>query len=288
MSFVERGVVFPCAGERLVGVVAVPERPFDVGVVIVVGGPQYRAGSHRQFVLLARHLADAGYPVLRFDYRGMGDSSGEACGFQDVAPDIAAAVSCLQQECPAVRRVVLWGLCDAASAIMIYCSSHREPALSGLILLNPWVRSEATYAKAQVKHYYVQRLFQMDFWKKVVYGKFQILESLKGVLGALRQARSVAGGTETAATFQARMAQGFAAYPGAILLILSGRDLTAREFVEYARTSGMWTQMNKRERLRQLGLPESDHTFSSAEWRDEVEDATLSFLGELEPQCAVS
>ena len=39
-------------------------------MVIVVGGPQYRAGSHRQFTLLARHIAAAGYPVLRFDARG--------------------------------------------------------------------------------------------------------------------------------------------------------------------------------------------------------------------------
>ena len=46
------------------------------GVLIVTGGPQYRAGSHRQFVLLARFLAARGMAVLRFDYRGMGDSEG--------------------------------------------------------------------------------------------------------------------------------------------------------------------------------------------------------------------
>jgi len=49
----------------------------DTGVLIVVGGPQYRVGSHRQFVMLARFLADHGVPCMRFDYRGMGDVSGE-------------------------------------------------------------------------------------------------------------------------------------------------------------------------------------------------------------------
>ena len=42
------------------------------GMLIVVGGPQYRAGSHRQFTLLARDVAATGVPTMRFDYRGMG------------------------------------------------------------------------------------------------------------------------------------------------------------------------------------------------------------------------
>ena len=78
VSAIEQALTFDCDGERLVGVVAVPERPVPVGVLIVVGGPQYRAGSHRQFVHLARRLAGAGIAAMRFDYRGMGDASGDA------------------------------------------------------------------------------------------------------------------------------------------------------------------------------------------------------------------
>ena len=63
---------FVCEGEPLVGILAEPDgTPAEVGVVIIVGGPQYRAGSHRQFTLLARHLAARGFAVLRFDYRSM-------------------------------------------------------------------------------------------------------------------------------------------------------------------------------------------------------------------------
>ena len=85
-------------GERLIGVLHRPQTPGNLtrGVVVVVGGPQYRIGSHRQFVLLARSLAARGTPVLRFDLAGMGDSGGEFAGFERSAADIRAAIDALQ------------------------------------------------------------------------------------------------------------------------------------------------------------------------------------------------
>src|SRR5215471_15952260 len=74
----------------LIGLLHMPDPSPSLGVVIVVGGPQYRAGSHRQFVLLARDLASNGAAVLRFDCRGMGDSGGNFPGFERIGPDIAA------------------------------------------------------------------------------------------------------------------------------------------------------------------------------------------------------
>ena len=87
MNYTEEAVTFPCEGQALVGVLAKPESPQDIGVVVIVGGPQYRAGSHRQFVLLSRALAVAGFAVLRFDYRGMGDSEGEQRDFESASVD---------------------------------------------------------------------------------------------------------------------------------------------------------------------------------------------------------
>ena len=80
MNFSEHAIAFDCVEEQLLGVVSLPAQASDIGVLVIVGGPQYRVGSHRQFVLLARYLAASGYPVLRFDVRGMGDSSGQFPG----------------------------------------------------------------------------------------------------------------------------------------------------------------------------------------------------------------
>jgi len=52
----ERFLTFDCDGDACIGVLATGRAPgaARTGVVIVVGGPQYRVGSHRQFTLLAR------------------------------------------------------------------------------------------------------------------------------------------------------------------------------------------------------------------------------------------
>ena len=96
MNFTEEALVFSAGGEELLGIIAKPEIPQDCGVLIVVGGPQYRVGSHRQFLLLSRRLASEGYPSMRFDYRGMGDSGGAMRDFDDISDDIGAAIEALQ------------------------------------------------------------------------------------------------------------------------------------------------------------------------------------------------
>ena len=100
---------FRCKGEQLIGILHRPHKARKRAVLVVVGGPQTRVGSHRQFVLLARSLADQGYPCLRFDYRGMGDSTGAMRDFQGIDDDIQAALDALLDAVPEVEDVALWG-----------------------------------------------------------------------------------------------------------------------------------------------------------------------------------
>src|SRR5438067_4350076 len=162
----EEALVFDCGDDSLVGVLAVPAAAASRGVLIVVGGPQYRAGSHRQFTLLARDLAANGIASLRFDYRGMGDSSGEARTFESVHEDIGCAIERLLAGAPAIKEVVIWGLCDAASAALFY--AHRDRRVTGVVLVNPWVRTQQGIAQAHLRHYYGARLRDIGFWRKLV------------------------------------------------------------------------------------------------------------------------
>lgn len=280
MASDDSALAFDCGADRLYGILSRPRQAGARGVLIVVGGPQYRAGSHRQFTLLARHLADDGAAVLRFDYRGMGDSEGEARDFEAVADDLRAAIDAFLHAVPGLREVVLWGLCDAASAIAMYAATDARVA--GVVLLNPWVRSDDGMARATLKHYYRARLLDAAFWRKLLRGKFDVAASLASMLGlartALRGRARPAAGAAAPATFPERMRSGMQAFRGPVLLIFSGADLVAREFCDLAGADPAWQRLLAAAHVTRRQLDQADHTFSRRAWRDQVADWTGAWL----------
>lgn len=280
MNYVEHAVVFPCAGESLLGILAKPESSKPVGVLVAVGGPQYRVGSHRQFVLLARALAEAGYPVFRFDYRGMGDSTGAMRSFESVNADFAAAIDAFRQSCPGIEKIILWGLCDAASASLLYWDATHDQCVGGMVLLNPWARSEATLAKTRIKHYYGQRLVQVEFWRKLLSGKLGITRALRGFADSLIRAGQTTSNNDddSVLPFQQRMMRALDLFPGPSLLILSADDYTAKEFLESCQGDVLAQRALAGPMLTRLDLVAADHTFSSRELRQRVEAETLAWL----------
>lgn len=282
MAYAEHALAFACAGETLQGVLALPPDPASAqptGVVIVVGGPQVRIGSHRQFVLLARRLAAAGHAVLRFDVRGMGDSTGKARSFEDLQPDIAAAIDTLLQAAPAARQVALWGLCDGASASLLYLDATHDPRVAGVCLLNPWVRSTQSLARTQVKHYYRDRLLQKAFWTKLLRGGVG-LRALRDLGTNLRGLRARVPQPDQR-SFQQRMAGAWHGFAGSVLVLLSENDWTAREFEEHLQHSPDWRGAAQRPQLAWQHIAAADHTLSDAQARTQAERLTLAWLQEL-------
>jgi exosortase A-associated hydrolase 1 len=273
----EQPLWLPCSGEHLLAVLH--PAAAATGVVVVVGGPQYRAGSHRQFVLLARALAAAGFPVLRFDLRGMGDSTGRFPGFEHCDADIAAAIDGLVARQPQVRRVVLWGLCDGASAALLYL--QRQPGdgrVAGLCLLNPWVRSAQTLAQARVQHYYRQRLADPAFWKKLLSGGVSWRAPLEWLRARITAQRGGARSDAAGLGFQQRMRIGLEGFLGHTLLVLSGRDLTAQEFEQLAAADSAWQALLSRPGVQTRRMDDADHTFSDIPQQDTLFAATRTWL----------
>ena len=274
MSYEETTFGFACGGEWLCGVASVPDQPAARGVLVVVGGPQYRAGSHRQFTLLARSLAEQGIAAMRFDYRGMGDSDGAMRDFADVGADLRCAVDQFFTQVPGLREVVIWGLCDGASAALFYAGGDAR--VTGLVLLNPWVRTSEGLAKATLKHYYRGRLLEAGLWKKILSGRFDFLgaaRSFARLLGAALAGGKPGDGAARQAAPAAlpdRMRAGLERYEGKVLLIISGADLTAQEFLDMAKASSTWQRLLAAPRVTRHTIAEADHTFSRRAWRDQV------------------
>jgi exosortase A-associated hydrolase 1 len=268
-----------CMGEGIVALLSEPEDTPHTGIIVIPGGPQYRAGSHRQFLLMARGLAREGVAVLRFDPRGRGDSMGAIRGFEDLTADIGSAIDAFRRACPSLQHVVLWGLCDAASAALLYCREAVDARVSGIVLVNPWMHSDETQARTHLKHYYARRLVQPHFWVSLFTGRTRYAAALSSFLLALRKAR---GGVSTSGRrgsgFQARMAETLKTYTRPVLIVLSGNDLTAKEFVEYWGPATGWPALLQRPNIECVHLPEANHTFSTSAARTEVEAVTLAWL----------
>ena len=275
MNWREEPLVFACGKDELVGIFALPDNPAPRGVLIVVGGPQYRAGSHRQFTRLARHLAQSGIASLRFDYRGMGDSSGALRTFEQVQDDIRVAADRLLGRVPALRDLAIWGLCDAASAALIYAPA--DPRVGALVLVNPWLRTEAGLARAQLQHYYGARLLEPSLWRKIARGEFNPIRAGCGFLGSFVQAVS-GSRDDRLKPLPDRMEAGLRSFKGPVLLILSGKDLTAQEFTGVVASSAGWQSLLRNPRVTRCDLAEANHTFSRREWRERVASWTTTWL----------
>lgn len=282
-------VVFSCQQDELLGIIHVAENSKNIGVLIVVGGAQYRVGAHRQFVLLARELAKQGIPVMRFDQRSIGDASGEFRSFDQIDNDIKSAIDIFMQQSPSLSGVVIWGLCDAASAALFY--AYKDERVRGLVLLNPWVHTEQGEAKAYFKYYYLEQLISLNFWTKVFSFKFNYQKSFFSLIHLARQLLfSSAQGKENNKlelldqniSLPIRMYECMRRFQYPVLFILSGHDLTAGQFRELVKSDTKWQQLLAEKHISQHGLLDADHTFSSSSWRQQVTNWTLDWLAKIE------
>ncbi len=269
-------VVFKCQGDQLIGMIHQTIEKSSVGVLIIVGGLQYRVGSHRQFVLLARHLAKKGVSTMRFDVRGMGNSEGESRNFEQIDNDIRSAIDCFFEKCPELNHVILWGLCDAASAALFY--GYQDVRVKGLVLLNPWIFTEIGSAKTVLKHYYLKRLISKDFWRKLFSLKFNYWCSFVTLIKFLRKIFISKAAYPAELDLPNRMRECIGKFHHQILFILSGNDLTANEFKEAIKNDNEWQKLLNHHRTSRFDITDADHTFSSSKWRQNVEITTTNWI----------
>ncbi len=285
----ETPVVFNNGEKQLLGIIHQPENTTaatssSTGVVIVVGGPQYRIGSHRQFIKLSRYLAKNGFSSIRFDCAGMGDSSGEFESFLNISADIRSATDAMIQNSPHIDKIVLWGLCDAATAAAQY--SNSDERIKGLFLLNPWVKDEQLAAKALVKNHYKKQILSFDFWKRVFTGKVKLFAAATSFLQnliAMKQKTNDAEIENTSAvdhepkSLQGIMHKRMTDFNGAVSIILSEKDLTAQEFTT-ATENKDWQNLITNKPIKITTIKDANHTFAAEKWRSQVQQLTLDFL----------
>jgi pimeloyl-ACP methyl ester carboxylesterase len=114
----------------------------DTGILLCSGLSHDASTAHRPFRLLAGLLADAGYPTLRFDYLGTGDSrDAEAEECLAVWQGSVHAAADWLRETTGVKRIVTVGLRFGAAIAMLAAAARED--MAGLMLLEPVLRGKS-------------------------------------------------------------------------------------------------------------------------------------------------
>lgn len=235
---------FACEGETCVG--TLDDAPGTTGLLIVTGGNEVRAGAWNGQARLAARLAAAGFPVFRYDRRGIGDSTGANHGFRSAAPDIAAALAAFRSEAPQLSRIVAFGNCDGATALVLATGGGCDE----LVLSNPWTieaDGEAAPPPEALRAHYAQRLRDPAALLRLLSGRISpraLVISLRDMLRPIRRSG-----------LAHEFATGLSRFPGPVTILVAGRDRTAQVFL------ARWNR--KDPRLRHC--PQASHSYVEPE-----------------------
>jgi exosortase A-associated hydrolase 1 len=255
-------LTFGCGSLTLAG--TLDTAPGRAGLLIVSGGNEIRSGAFGGQAEMAARIARAGYPVFRFDRRGIGDSEGENRGFRHAAKDIAAALDAFRAMAPRISRVVAFGNCDAASALMLAGGAGCD----GLVLSNPWTieqddsgAASDTPPPAAIRARYAEKLANPREVGRLLRGGVDLGKLARGLIGALRPA-------PPPSTLAQEMQAGLAGYGGRVAILLAAADRTAQVF------EAAWDTSDPR--LHRC--PGAGHAYVEPEHRDWLEAQLLAAL----------
>lgn len=274
----------------------------DLLVLLINGGAQIRAGSHRLYQQLALDWQQAGIASLRFDFPGFGDADGQPGDFVTHGRYLAQLPAQLDAYFGRTRPLVCFGLCDGATAALLAAPALKPKAL---LLLNPWLRTPVGHASTMLKFYYLQQLKSRQFWQKLLSGQLNWRQSLQELTAFWRRRRAdttKSTGTSTELTVNQPAKQVTAAtapqvaantaqadaistalqhwqcFSGPCLLALAEPDLTAAE-CRQALSQKPWRGILQHAEL--LNLPEANHTLSRRADLQTFSAASQRFLQQL-------
>ena len=162
-------------------------------VILMNAGSIHRVGPNRSFVRMARRWADLGYPVLRMDLSGIGDSPAPAGCVEnlpyprDAILDAQAAMTALAEQGIA-ERFILSGLCSGAD--IAFRTGVIDARVAGAWMINPQAfyfpssdsLKEFMHAEIQAT-YYESAVWDLDRWKRMIRGEVDV-RRIAGVVRA--------------------------------------------------------------------------------------------------------
>jgi len=258
----------PCASDALAA--TLDSATGSTALLIVGGGNEIRSGAHSGMAQLALRIAEQGFPVLRYDRRGIGESTGTNAGFLTSAEEIAAAARFLRHE-NGMQHVIAFGNCDAATALALF---GPDAGVDGYILANPWViepsgEPEPTISSAAIRSRYWDRIKNPRTIVDLLSGKIDFRKLLKGLKQASR--------SEENSALSLRLRDAMLRLEKDTLILLAKRDTTARAFLA-AWNSRDFEPVRNKVAITVEMLDSASHSFADADAKDWLTEKIVGAL----------
>ncbi len=208
------------------------------GLLIVSGGNELRSGAYAGQAAIAATIAALGYPVFRYDRRGVGDSEGVNEGFESSHDDIAAALIAFRAAVPDMTRVVAFGNCDAASALVLFHHALGFSALGidSLVLANPWVieaaSNEVTDDVTELSGAPNAAAIRARYWARIK-NPHSLVDLISGKIDLKKLASGLvkAAAKKPPSSLEIRIATALASARINVKILIAKRDTTAQAFI---------------------------------------------------------
>jgi exosortase A-associated hydrolase 1 len=245
----------------------------STALLIVSGGNEIRSGAHGGMAQLALRIAEQGFPVLRYDRRGIGESTGQNSGFPGSAEDIAEATKFLRQE-QRVQKIIAFGNCDAATALALF---GPDAGIDRYLLANPWVietssepnTEETAISSAAIRSRYWDRIRNPRTIIDLLSGKIDVKKLLKGLKQAAR--------SEENSALSLRLRDALSGLEKDAHILLAKRDTTARAFLA-AWNSADFEPLRRNSNIIIETLDSASHSFADVEAKNWLVDRILDAL----------
>jgi len=283
------------AGLALYGILHLPaphlRRPHTI--LLLSPGVKMRVAPHRLYLKLADRFVAMGFPVLRFDFYGLGDSEGEleesvlAQVYNSIQSgryvgDTVDAMEWLQREY-GLSRFIAAGLCGGAiSGLLAAEQDRRIDALLALGIPASFEGSEENYDQyltrgqlKQLSHGYVRKLLQPNaLFRFVTFrSSYEVIwRSFKERFrsGRFRKTSAPAPVDRTAmGNYNPRFGKAFFSMVETsrkMLLIFSGADRWRWEFEEKFEVPNHAQLARHPGAYEKHTIPDANHVLSADEW----------------------
>jgi uncharacterized protein len=297
-------------GHTLFGTLHSPARPReDLPVIVLLSpGVKMRVGPGRLYVPLTDSLVEMGYRVFRFDFYGLGDSSGElqetmlADVYNNIevgryVADSRSAIQWLRQNTGA-KKFILGGLCGGAITALL--TAEREPDVEGLLSLGMTVTlasNAATPAKYLTRQQldsrrqgYYRRLLQPKSWLRLLTFQSEYGVIWRSMKRLVIKEKPVAAAAPIAATAEQRgnanplFPPAFFAFlkrGGRALMLFSEKDRLQSEYEEKFAAPFAEQLKPYLPQLQQHIVAEANHVLSFTPWQKEMVGVSREWLQSL-------